>query len=250
MMHNPDQKKEESFLSSYDVTQFERPSVTVDHLIFTFDIEQGLSILLVKRNDYPFKNAWALPGGFIQMNESLEEAANRILLRETGMRDLPIEQLYTFGDVGRDPRTRVISVAYYALLPSGQGLKAKLTENAAWFQLSMEGYAEDNTTMPLISPLPLAFDHNKIIETAIERLRGKITYTDLAFSLLKDKNRFAIYELQKIYEAILGKKLDTPNFRRMFTTTYLKTEKVVETGEKCTEYPGRSSRYYQVVKPY
>lgn len=187
----------------YDLSKFERPSVTVDVLIFTIKNER-LQILLVKRGIEPFKNSWALPGGFVRMNESLEEAAIRELSEETGVRSVYLEQLYTFGDPKRDPRTRVITVSYFALIPSEKIKLHSSTDvsDASWF---------------LISNLPgLAFDHKKIIQTGVTRLKNKAGYSNIGYGLLPEK--FRLSELQKTYEAILGHPLDKRNFRKRMSS--------------------------------
>jgi 8-oxo-dGTP diphosphatase len=173
--------------------------VTVDIVILT--IRSGsLQVLLVKRGVPPFEGQYAIPGGFIHEDESLEEAALRELYEETGVRNVFLEQLYTFGDPVRDPRGRVITVAYYALIASDKlSLVAGAdAAEAAWF--------------PMKELPPLAFDHKKILEYAFERLRNKLEYTTVGFQLLPQK--FTLSELQTVYEAILGKRLDKRNFRR------------------------------------
>lgn len=184
---------------TYDASRFERPSVTVDLVIFTLRQEQ-LQVLLVKRKHWPFEGMWALPGGFVHMDESLEEAARRELEEETGVRDVYLEQLYTFGDPDRDPRTRVITVAYFALVSSDR-LKLRAATDAAdvdWF--------------PATGPLPLAFDHADILSYAVTRLRYKLEYSAVGFQLLPAE--FTLTELQTAYETILNEKLDKRNFRR------------------------------------
>jgi 8-oxo-dGTP diphosphatase len=173
--------------------------VTVDIVIFTVR-EGSLQVLLVKRGVPPFEGQCAIPGGFLREGESLEEAALRELHEETGVRNVFLEQLYTFGDPKRDPRGRVITVAYYALIASD-----KLTlvagadaAEAQWFRAN---------SLP-----PLAFDHKHILDYAVERLRNKLEYTTVGFQLLPEK--FTLGELQAVYEAILGKQLDKRNFRR------------------------------------
>ena len=172
--------------------------VTADIVIFT--IQSGeLRVLLVKRAGPPFQGQFAIPGGFVHDGESLEEAALRELREETGVADVYLEQLYSFGDVDRDPRGRVITVAYFALISAGHSLKAGTdAAEATWWAFDR---------------LPhLAFDHRKILEYALERLRNKLEYTTVGFQLLPEK--FTMTELQEVYEAILGKKLDKRNFRR------------------------------------
>lgn len=173
--------------------------LTVDIVIFT--IEQGaLKVLLVKRGIEPFAGQYAIPGGFVLENESLDQAAMRELREETGVAEVYLEQLYSFGDPKRDPRGRVITVAYYALISAEHSqLRAGAdAAAAAWFA---------------VDAVPdLAFDHPKILAYAVERLRNKLEYTTVGFQLLPEK--FSLSELQEVYEAILGKKLDKRNFRR------------------------------------
>jgi 8-oxo-dGTP diphosphatase len=173
--------------------------LTVDIVIFT--IEQGaLKVLLVKRGIEPFAGQYAIPGGFVLENESLDQAAMRELREETGVAEVYLEQLYSFGDPRRDPRGRVVTVAYYALISAehSQLRAGSDAAAAAWFA---------------VDAVPdLAFDHPKILAYAVERLRNKLEYTTVGFQLLPEK--FSLSELQEVYEAILGKKLDKRNFRR------------------------------------
>ena len=188
------------FLASYDASKYERPSVTVDMVIFTIR-EGDLKVLLIQRGGHPYKGMWAIPGGFVKMDESLEDGAKRELQEETAVQDVYMEQLYTFGDPGRDPRTRVISVAYFALVEANQVKTIQAgsdAQQAEWFSM----YA-----LP-----PLAFDHAKILDYALTRLRYKLEYTNVAFALLPAT--FTLTELQHIYEIILHKALDKRNFRK------------------------------------
>jgi len=173
--------------------------VTVDIVIFTLR-DGTLQVLLVKRGVPPFEGQFAIPGGFLREDESLEEAALRELYEETGVRNVFLEQLYTFGDPKRDPRGRVVTVAYYALIASDKlSLVAGAdAAEAQWF-LANE--------LP-----PMAFDHKSILEYALERLRNKLEYTTVGFQLVPEK--FTLGELQAVYEAILGRQLDKRNFRR------------------------------------
>jgi 8-oxo-dGTP diphosphatase len=173
--------------------------VTVDIVIFTLR-EATLQVLLVKRGVPPFEGQYAIPGGFIRGDESLEEAALRELHEETGVRNVFLEQLYTFGDPKRDPRGRVITVAYYALIASD---KLSLVAGAD---------AAEAQWFPASRVPPLAFDHKSILDYALERLRNKLEYTTVGFQLLPEK--FTLGELQAVYEAILGRPLDKRNFRR------------------------------------
>jgi 8-oxo-dGTP diphosphatase len=172
--------------------------VTVDIVIFTIR-ESALKVLLIRRGVPPFKGRMAVPGGFVHSDESLDRAALRELKEETGVRDVYLEQLYSFGDPRRDPRGRVVTVAYYALIPGDYPLRAGSDASAAaWW--------------PVKKLPPLAFDHRAIVDYAVERLRNKLEYTTAGFQLLPKK--FTLPELQAVYEAILGKSLDKRNFRK------------------------------------
>jgi len=179
--------------------EYPRPALTVDCVVFGFD-GAGLKVVLIRRGLEPFKDAWALPGGFVQMEENLEDAARRELREETSLKNVFLEQLQTFGTVGRDPRGRVVSVAYVALVrPDKHPAKGDTdASEAAWFPLS---------ELP-----PLAFDHDEILRVARERLRGKLRWQPLGFELLPEK--FTLGQLQALYEAVLGTSLDKRNFRK------------------------------------
>jgi len=173
--------------------------VAVDDVIFTI-INDKLEVLLVKRWVEPFKWQWAIPGGFVLDNESLDEAAYRELKEETNISDVYLEQLYTFGDPNRDPRGHVVAVSYLALTPREKvSLKAGSDAQEAKF-------------FPINKLPKLAFDHKDIIKLALERLRGKLTYSNIAKFLLPEK--FTLTQLQKVYEIILERELDTRNFRK------------------------------------
>ena len=193
--------------------KYPRPAVAVDCVIFGLD-KTDLKILLIQRGGEPFKDAWALPGGFVDMGESLEAAALRELEEETGVKDVFFEQLFTFGNPDRDPRGRVISVAYYALvnLDEHPVQAASDAKNAAWF--------------PLNNLPELAFDHDKILEIAMERLESKVRYQPLGFELLPEK--FTLGQLQELYEKILGTTLNKRNFR----TKILKMNILKEMGKQ------------------
>jgi 8-oxo-dGTP diphosphatase len=179
--------------------EYPRPALTVDCVVFGFG-GAGLQVLLIRRGVEPFTGAWALPGGFVLMDEDLEVAARRELAEETGLKGVFLEQLKTFGEPGRDPRGRVVSVAYYALVRPDQHPAKGDTDasEAAWFPA--EGLPE------------LAFDHAEILGEALARLRGKIRYQPVGFELLPEE--FTLAQLQALYEAILGRPLDKRNFRK------------------------------------
>ncbi len=219
-------QSDEAKAHGYDPSKYERPSVTVDVVMMSVR-QQDLQVLLIKRRSWPYEGMWAIPGGFVNMDESLETAAKRELQEETGVQNVYLEQLYTFGDPGRDPRTRVITVVYFALLPS-QHLQIRAADDAVdvgWFP---------------VHQLPsLAFDHEKILDYALERLRGKLEYTTIAFSLLPAQ--FTLRELQRVYEIILHRKLDKRNFRKKILATGI----LEDTGAKKMEGTHRPARLYR-----
>ncbi|RKN86143.1 NUDIX hydrolase [Paenibacillus ginsengarvi] len=280
---------EKQFLEQYRAGDYERPSVAADMVIFTVTDtdednyrklpEKELRVLLIQRGGHPFLGRWALPGGFVRPNETTEQAAQRELCEEAGVDHVYLEQLYTFSDLGRDPRTWVMSCSYMALIDSGQvQLKAgDDADNAAWFKVSYRllreqkeltetGYVrtvrhelkltsghgeltavvertvtnEERSTagsFTVISNDGLAFDHAKIMVYAIERLRGKISYTDIALYLMPEL--FTLTELQQVYEVIMGKELLKAAFRR-------KIAHLVEETDHYTENAGhRPSRLYR-----
>jgi 8-oxo-dGTP diphosphatase len=195
-----------------------RPAVTVDAVVFGLD-RAGLKLLLIRRAGAPFKGDWALPGGFVEMNESLDAAARRELQEETGIRPSYLEQLYTFGEPKRDPRGRVISVAYFALvkLSDHRAAAASDAAEAMWFP---------------IDELPrLAFDHRDVVTLAVRRLQAKVRYAPVGFELLAEE--FTLSELQALYERILQRALDKRNFRKKI----LSMELLHDTGKKTQSYP-------------
>lgn len=250
---------EEAFLKDYDSSVFEKLSMTTDILIMSVSnedtgnyrklSEKKFSILLVKRDNYPFKDKWCLPGGFVGIDETLDEAAKRVLKTETNLKDIYIEQLYTFSGIKRDPRMRVISTSYMALVDKNR-LMDKLSANVSWFNVFMlEDEKSYNVTLDngieeikfvvgkklrnkttdrydfnIIKNDKLAFDHPLVIVSGIERLKNKIEYTDIVFNMMP--KYFTLGELQQVYEVILGKKLLDPAFRRIIANKVEKTDKV------------------------
>lgn len=179
--------------------KYPRAALTVDCVVFGYD-EGELKVLLIQRALDPFKGKWALPGGFVRVDETLDDAARRELEEEAGLKDVFLEQLYTFGAVNRDPRERVVSVAHYALvkLAAHETKAATDAADARWFP---------------ISKVPkLAFDHADILKTALSRLKGKVRYQPIGFELLPPK--FTLSQLQHLYEAVLETELDKRNFRK------------------------------------
>ena len=209
--------------------EFARPALTVDVVVFALDDDE-LKVMLIERDLQPFAGAWALPGGFVRVDETLDQAARRELHEETGLHDIYLEQLYTFGQVTRDPRERVVTVAFYALVNlAGHTVQASTdARNAAWFSLS---------------DLPkLAFDHAEILKAAVERLRSKVSYQPIGFELLPE--RFTLTQLQRLYELILDRELDKRNFRKKV----LAMEFVKETGEIEKDVAHRAARLYRFDK--
>ena len=202
-------KSEGEEKAAYDVTVFERSSVTVDVVAFTARADR-LHVLLVRRGVWPFAGRWALPGGFVRGDEDLDAAARRELCEETGLAGAAyLEQLYTFGAPDRDPRTRVISVAYYALLPGPDSGLPVIEPQAGTDAAEARWWPVEAV---LAGEEPLAFDHNEILAFALARLRAKLGYTSVAYALLPEE--FTLSELQRVYEIILGRALDKRNFRK------------------------------------
>lgn len=268
---------EREFLEKYRAEDYERPSVAADMVIFTVTDEAAdsyrklpekeLRILLIRRGGHPFLGKWALPGGFVQPSETTEQAAARELREETGVDDVYLEQLYTFSDIGRDPRTWVMSCSYMALINSDK-LELQAGDDAAdaaWFKVSYrllreqkelmeDGYVKTleyelklsgeeelsaivartltvkttstSTDYKIVSNNGLAFDHAKIITCAIERLRGKVNYTDIALHLMPEL--FTLTELQQVYEVIMDKELLKAAFRRKVADLVAETDHYTE----------------------
>lgn len=278
-IRNQKGQTEAEFLASYDGNKYEKPSITTDIVLFTVDEHEdgkkALKVLLVKRKDHPFINQWALPGGFVQMDEGLIDGAYRELKEETNVaEDIYLEQLYTFGDdVHRDPRMRIISTAYMALTPKENIKKTVAGDDASdaqWFEI-MTNYdllqisfkneetlilynEETNTKISYNVKIPfgkeitfksnkntpecnLAFDHVKIIWTALDRLKNKVEYTPVAFSLLP--NEFTLMELQEIYQLLLRKNIVKQNFRKKMVVM------LTETGNIKTDTNYRPAKYYK-----
>ena len=208
-----------------------RPALTVDCVVFGLDLEDNdLKVLLVRRDLPPFEGKWALPGGFVREDEPLDDAALRELEEETGLRKVFLEQLYTFGQPDRDPRGRVVTVAYFALVKLSDHKVRAATDarDAAWFSVG------DATE--------LAFDHEAILEVAVDRLRGKVRYVPLGFELLPRK--FTLTELQRMYETILERELDKRNFRKKI----LKMDLLVPLDEVQKDVAHRAARLYRFAE--
>lgn len=209
---------EQEFLKEYNSSAYEKPSVAVDLLMFTIK-DDRLKIALVERSEFPFKGMLSLPGVFVGINENLDDAARRGAEEKTGLRDIYFEQLYTWGDVNRDPRMRIISVSYLSLTSAD-----KLNVRASERTISAALYDVEEL---LNSDKQLAFDHRRIIEYGRERIRNKVQYTNIAFELLPEE--FTLPQLQRVYEILLGKPLYKANFRKWIAPMIEETERM-ETG--------------------
>lgn len=204
----------------------EGAAVAVDVVIFTV-LGSELKVLLLELQEEPFAGKWALPGGLVKLVESLDDAARRHLKTKAGLENIFLEQLYTFGAVDRDPKGRVISVAYFALVPEGR------------FEPQTSPRYKQITWQAVNSLPELAYDHRLIITTATERLRNKLGYTNIAYSLLPDE--FTLSQLQSVYETILGKSLDKRNFRKKILVVGL----LKELAKKTTGQPSRPAQLYE-----
>ena len=216
---------------TYNPADYERPSVTADVALLVCR-QHELQVLLIRRKKWPYQDFWALPGGFVEMDESLEQAARRELREETGVSDVYLEQLYTFGDPHRDPRTRVISVAYLALANAEQARQVQSGDDAAetrWWSM---------TGLP-----PLAFDHGSILRCVNERLRWMLEHTTLGQYLLPAS--FTLGELQAMHEVVLGEPLDKRNFRRKMLAAGV----LQETGDYRNGGLRRPARLYRFMTP-
>ena len=267
-------KSEEDFLKDYDSSIYEKLSITADILLISISNEEKtdyrknnqkkMSILLVKREEYPYKDRWCLPGGFIDpKNETLEDCANRVLKSETNLENIYLEQLYTFDSINRDPRMRIISTSYIGLIDKNK-VTSIINDKAKWFDItkleekdnvvSIElNNGVDNLIIKVKKELvdkttskykyigldnnEVAFDHDIVIVSGIERLRNKINYTDIVFNMMP--KYFTLKELQQVYEVILCKKLLDPAFRRIIK------DKVEETDKYETNIGHRPSRLYK-----
>ena len=237
---------EAAFLARYDAGRFERPSVAVDVALVSSS-GGALHTLLVRRAEHPHRGRWALPGGFVGMDEPLEAAAARVLAGKSGLEGLFVEQLYTFGDPGRDPRTRVVSVAYYALVDFARFAQAVArSADVAIGRISVPWEGETGGAVEVVSetgePLALAFDHADILGTAVKRLRGKLGYTPVGFQLLPPS--FTLLELQRVHETVLGRPLNKDSFRRRMLASGL----LEATGERQEDVDHRPAERYRFAR--
>ena len=241
---------EQAFLVAYDAAQFPHPSVAVDVALVT--VAQGrLRALLKPRDAHPHRGRWALPGSFLRMDESLDEAAQRVLAVKAGLSDIFLEQLYTFGRPDRDPRTRVITVAYYALVDArrlaGRDLASPAAAAGQLVTLEVPWQGEHGGPVGILDDeghsLPLAFDHTEILGLVVQRLRGKLDYAPIGFELLP--RQFTLRQLQEIHETILGRTLNKDSFRRRLLASGL----IVPTGKLEQDVGHRPAELYRFQKP-
>jgi ADP-ribose pyrophosphatase YjhB (NUDIX family) len=252
---------EAEFLANYNVSKYKQLSLSADILLFSVseetnynyrkNSEKKMSILLIKRHNYPYKDMWCLPGGFLNPEtETLDDCTKRILKTETNLSNIYLEQLYTYDGIDRDPRCRVVSTSYMALVDKNR-LTEKVNENASWFDITMYNddgnlvtvvldngtdtikfsikkilreLTTDRYTFKIDENKDVAFDHPLVIVSGMERLRNKVGYTDIVFNMMP--KLFTLGELQKVYEAILGRTLLMPAFRRIIADKVEKTEKI------------------------
>lgn len=238
---------EATFLEEYRADAFSHPSLTVDVVLMT---AQGGSLhaLLRMRAQHPDQGKWATPGGFVALDESLDAAAARVLREKAGLDGVFLEQLYTFGAVARDPRTRVVTVAYYALVPAERLSSAGVRggEEARLAPLSVPWPGEAGGPVAALDaagrPLELAFDHAEILGLAVKRLRGKLDYAPIGFELLPET--FSLRALQQIHETISGRRLNKDSFRRRMLATGL----LQATGERRVDVEYRPPELFRFVR--
>lgn len=247
---------EQAFLDDYDPQAYDRPSVAVDVAVISA-VDGKLRTLLVRRTQHPFRDSWALPGGFVAMDESLEDAAARVLASKARLQSVYLEQLYTFGAPKRDPRTRVISVAYYALVAAPQIASASegdanptsnLSSNPASMlaELRVPWTGESGGPVHALGAdgrgLPLAFDHADILGMAVRRMRGKLDYAPIGFQMLGET--FTLLELQRVHETVQARPLNKDSFRRRMLASGL----LEATGRMQTRVEHRPAELYRFVR--
>jgi 8-oxo-dGTP diphosphatase len=238
---------EKEFLARYDASQYPHPSVSVDVALVTVD-GGALKAVLICRGEHPALGKWSLPGGFVGMRESLDEAAARVLQTKVGIKGIFLEQLYTFGEPDRDPRTRVITVAYYALVDANLLARQPLEDkHMDLVRLKVPWKGERGGPVEAVDadgkPRPLAFDHAEILGLVVKRLRGKLDYAPIGFELLPAK--FTLRQLQSIHETILGRRFNKDSFRRRLLASGL----IVPTGEREADVGHRPAELYRFKRP-
>lgn len=234
-----DSRTEAQFLAEYDASAFDRPSVATDVVVMTV-VDGSLKALLIERAEHPHRGRWMLPGGFVGIDEGLHAAASRLLKAKTGVADVFLEQLFTFGQPDRDPRTRVITVGYLALVPH----ELLAPEHGVLADVVVDWLDEEGGPAKAVvggTELPLAFDHADILGMAVLRLRGRLSYTPIAYALLPEQ--FTLRRLQEVHEAILGHRVNKPSFRRKV----LGQGEIVPTGQRETGVDHRPAELYRLA---
>ena len=235
--------EERAFLEAYDASAYERPSLAVDVALIRV-ADDALGTLLLRRTEHPDKGLASLPGGFVRMDESLDEAAQRVLRDKAGLEGVFLEQLYTFGAPDRDPRTRVVTVAYYALV-DGRRFEAIDREAHPVIAAAIDVPWEGETGGPVDAideageVLELAFDHADILGMAVRRIRGKLDYTPIGYQLLPEQ--FTLRQLQHVHETVLGRPLNKDSFRRRM----LASQELEATGERQRDVDHRPAALYR-----
>lgn len=230
---------EAEFLDQYSAEAYPRPSVAVDVALMTVVVNR-IQVLMIQRSEHPQRGRWQLPGGFVGIDESVDAAVQRTLKDKTGLAGVFTEQLYTFGDVDRDPRTRVISIAYYALVDPQR--LAPASQNSVLAELEVPWAGETGGPVSLRNDsvaLEVAFDHEHIVGTVVQRLRGKLNYTPVGYELLPEE--FTLLDLQRIHETILGVALNKDSFRRRM----LDSGELEATGNRQTDVGHRPAALYR-----
>jgi 8-oxo-dGTP diphosphatase len=241
-----DAASEQEFFARYDASAYERPSVAVDVVVLTVD-DGALRAVLYRRAQHPRRGSYALPGGFVRMDESLESAAERLLRDKAGLREVFTEQLYTFGAPGRDPRARVITVAHFALVSSERLTDiAASAPGATVARLAVDWPGETGGPVHALdddgAQLPLFLDHGDVLGVAVKRLRGKLDYTPVGFQLLPPT--FSLRALQRVHEAIRGGPVNKDSFRRrMLASGHLEA-----TGERERDVAYRPAELYRFIR--
>lgn len=241
-----DEGGERRFLARYDAARYDRPSLTVDVALLSA-AGGALHTLVVRRGEHPARGRWALPGGFVALDESLDAAAARVLAAKTGLEGVFLEQLYTFGAPERDPRTRVVTVAHFALVDFARFEEAARRDpGVAVGRVVVPWHGEAGGAVALEgqggAALPLAFDHAEILGTAVKRLRGKLDYTPVGFQLLP--GAFTLLELQRVHETVLGRPLNKDSFRRRM----LASGQLEATGRSQRDVEHRPAELYRFAR--
>jgi 8-oxo-dGTP diphosphatase len=236
---------EAAFLASYDLAAFPRPSLAVDVVVLAAN-GGDIEVVVYRRHEHPSRGRYALPGGFVRLDESLDHAAARLLRHKAGLEGVFVEQLYTFGAPQRDPRGRIVTVAYYALVDSARLVASAAAVGACVARVRVPWAGESGGAVDLVdeggAALPLAFDHAAILGMAIKRIRGKLGYAPIGFQMLP--HEFTLRQLQDVHEAVRGETVNKDSFRRRMLATGM----IEATGEMVHGMPHRPAELYRFVR--